>query len=97
MKRALIQHVELEPYAADFFEDEVSGYMEAHGFYWLNDEDLEDDGHPFTLTVELGGQWVDFDDSACGLCEETAEREILARLRPQLDELRAMLEDHSAY
>ena len=97
MKRNLIQRVELDASSADFFEDEVTGYMEARGFYWLNDEDIEDEGHPFTLTVELAGEWVDFNDHACGLCEEQAERAILSQLREQLADLRAMLEDHSAY
>ena len=97
MKRNLIQRVELDTAAADFFEDEVTGYMEARGAYWLNEEDLDEEGHPFTLTVELSGEWVDFNDAACGLCEEQAERAILAQLREQLADLRAMLEDNSAY
>ena len=97
MKHNMIQRVELDSAAANFFEDEVTGYMEATGFYWLNDEDLDEEGHPFTLTVELSGEWVDFNDAACGLCEEHAERAILAKLREQIADLRAMLEDNSAY
>lgn len=97
MKRNLIKHVELDTGSADFFEDEMSGYMECHGFYWFSDEDLEDEGHPFTLTVELGGAWIDFNDAAAGLGEELAERAILSQLREEIAELRAMLEDNTAY
>lgn len=97
MKRNLIKRVDLDASSADFFEDEVLGYMEARGAVWFAGEDLDEEGHPFTLTVELGNEWVDFNDNAAGLGSELAERAILAKLREQIANLRAMLEDNSAY
>lgn len=97
MKRNLIKRVELDTSAADFFEDEVTGYMEARGAYWLNGEDPDGDGHPFTLTVEIGGAWVDFNDHAVALAEEQAERAIVSALGQEIKELRATIEDRNAY
>lgn len=97
MKRNLIKRAELNTAGADFFEYEVTGYMETRGEYWLNDDDLDEAGHPFTLTVETGGAWIDFNDNAVGLCEERAERALTGLLAGQIKELRDVLEDRNAY
>ena len=98
MKRPIVKSVWLNVSRADYFEDEMAGYMEAQGEYWLNDEDLDrDEGHPFTLTVELSGAWIDFNDHGVALGEEKAERAILSLLREEVKEMRGAIEDRNTY
>lgn len=91
MKKRLINRYEIDTGSADYFYDAESldTYAECHGLFWFVGDPAECDGHPFTLTVTLDDEWVNFDDGAAGLGEERAERALTAVLCDEVDEIRA--------
>ena len=86
----LFSYAELDPMAADYFDDGSTTVM---GLCWLEGEEPgEIDGYGFLLTVDTEGAFVRFDsDCPIGLCFEAAESEILEMLKDEVDFLKGRL------
>ena len=97
MKRPIVKSVWLDVSGADYFEDEVTSYVEGCGYFYLDGEDTEGHGHPFCLTVSPDSAWVDFFGETFGLAEEKAERAILSLLREEVKDMRGAIEDRNTY
>ena len=86
----LFSHAELDPTAADYFDDGSTTVM---GLAWLLVEDTDDfDGYGFLLTVDTEGAFVRFEEGCpIGLCFEKAEAEIKALLSEEIEDLKGRL------